>query len=108
MVPPFDTNPLTMMWHLVITSQILVSNFLEYIKLVELAMVQIIGNMEDEKCLLTLVFMKSKLHNKFTIHFPIVVCMLHYNFTLWRISRMLNVLSNGVQHDIEIALMVRL
>jgi len=75
MVPPFGTNPLTKMWHLVITSQILVSNFPKYIKLVELAMVQIIGSVEDERCLSTLTFMKSKLHNKLTIHFLIVVCM---------------------------------
>jgi hypothetical protein len=33
MVPRFDTNPLTRMWHLVTTSQILFSNFLEYVKL---------------------------------------------------------------------------
>jgi hypothetical protein len=39
MAPPFDTNPLTKMWHLVTTSHILVYNFLEYVKLVEMAMV---------------------------------------------------------------------
>jgi hypothetical protein len=44
MVPPFDTNPLTILWHLVTTFQQLVSNFLKYIKLSKLAMVQIIGN----------------------------------------------------------------
>jgi hypothetical protein len=39
MEPPFDTNPLTRMLRLVTTSQILVFSFLEYVKLVELAMV---------------------------------------------------------------------
>jgi hypothetical protein len=39
MVTPFDTNPLTRIWCLVTRSQILPSNFLEYVKLVELAMV---------------------------------------------------------------------
>jgi hypothetical protein len=80
MVPPFDTNSLTRMWHLVTTFRILFSSFLEYVKLVELAMVQIIGNVEDERCLSTLAFMKSKLHNKFTTHLPIVVRMLAHQF----------------------------
>jgi hypothetical protein len=31
--------------------------------------------MEDEKYFSTLAFMKSKLRNKLTTHFPIVVCM---------------------------------
>ncbi len=80
MVPPFDINPLTRMWHLVTTSRLLVSNFPEYIKLAELAMVQIISNMEDEKCFSTLTFMKSKLHNKLITHLPIVVCMFAQQF----------------------------
>jgi hypothetical protein len=79
-VPPFDTNPLTRMWSLVTTSQILVSNFLEYIKLAKLAMVQIIGNVEDEICLSISAFMKSKFHNKLTTHFPNVVCMFALQF----------------------------
>ncbi len=39
MAPPFDLNPLTKMWCLVTTSQVLSSSFREYVKLVELAMV---------------------------------------------------------------------
>jgi hypothetical protein len=41
----------------------------------ELAMVHIIGSVEDEKCLSTLAFMKSKLHNWLTTHLPIVMHM---------------------------------
>jgi hypothetical protein len=41
----------------------------------ELAMVHIIGSVEDEKCLSTLTFMKLKLQNRPTIHLPIVVHM---------------------------------
>jgi len=59
--PPFDLNPLTKMWCLVTTFRVLSFSFLEYVKLVELAMVQIVGNMEDERCFFTLTFMKSKL-----------------------------------------------
>jgi hypothetical protein len=68
------------MWHLVTTSRILVSSFLKYIKLAKLAMVQIIGNMEDERCFSTLAFMKSKLNNKLITYFPIVVCMFAQQF----------------------------
>jgi hypothetical protein len=39
MAPPFDLNPLTKMWCLVIISQVFSSNFLEYVKLTKLAMV---------------------------------------------------------------------
>ncbi len=39
MAPPFDSSPLTKMWCLVTTSWVLSSSFLEYLKLVELAMV---------------------------------------------------------------------
>jgi hypothetical protein len=38
MVTPFNTNPLTRIWCLVTRFQILPSNFPEYMKLVELAM----------------------------------------------------------------------
>jgi hypothetical protein len=39
LAPPFDTNPLTRMWHLVTTFHILITSFLEYVKMAELAMV---------------------------------------------------------------------
>ncbi len=68
------------MWHLVAASQILVSSFPEYVKFVELAMIHIIGIVEDEKCFSTLAFMKSKLHNKITTHLPIVVRMFAQQF----------------------------
>jgi hypothetical protein len=39
MAPPFDFNPLTKMWCLVTIFRIFFSNFLGYVKLIELAMV---------------------------------------------------------------------
>ncbi len=39
LAPPFDTNLLIRMWRLVTTSRILVTSFLEYVKLAELDMV---------------------------------------------------------------------
>jgi hypothetical protein len=76
MAPPFDLNPLTKMWHLVIKSQVLSSSFQKYVKLVELAMVKIVGIVEEERCFSTLAFMKSKLWNKLIAHLPLVVCMI--------------------------------
>jgi hypothetical protein len=75
MALPFDLNPLTKMWHLVITFRVLSSSFPKYVKLVELAMMQIVGDVEDERCFSTLAFTKSKLWNRFTTHLPLVVCM---------------------------------
>jgi D-arabinose 5-phosphate isomerase GutQ len=75
MAPPFDTNPLTIMWCLVTTSQVLVCNFTYFGKLAEMAMVQIVGSVEDEHCFFTLALMKSKLRNKLTTHLPLVVWM---------------------------------
>ncbi len=42
------------MWHLQITFQVLSFSFLEYVKLVELAMVQIIDIVENERYFFTL------------------------------------------------------
>ncbi len=58
MAPPFNTNPLTIICCLMITSQILIYNFLKIMKLTKLAMVQIVISMEDERCFSTLVVMK--------------------------------------------------
>jgi hypothetical protein len=59
MAPPFDINLPTKMWRLVTTSHILITSFPKYVKLAKLAMVQVVGNVEDERCLFILVFMKS-------------------------------------------------
>jgi len=56
-----------------------VYNFLEYVKLVEMAMVQIMGSVEDEHSLFMLAFMKSHLCNRLITHLPLVVRM----FTQW-------------------------
>ncbi len=107
MAPPFDTNPLTIMWCLVTTSHVLVCTFPKYVKLVEMAMVQIVGSVEDEHCFYMLAFMKSKFHNKLTTHLPLLFGCLHNSFTLCKISCMQNVLNNGEHHNIVIVMMVK-
>jgi hypothetical protein len=63
MQKPFDLNPLTKLLRTFSSSQILEHQILEYIKLVELAIVQVIGIVKDERCFSTLTFMKNKLRN---------------------------------------------
>jgi hypothetical protein len=63
MQKPFDINPHTKLWRTLSSSQILEHQILEYIKLVELAIVQVIGLVKDEKCFFALTFMKNKLKN---------------------------------------------
>jgi hypothetical protein len=49
-------------------------------KLVELAIVQVIGNIKDERTLSTLTFMKSKLQNSLAGHLNIVIHMFTQDF----------------------------
>jgi hypothetical protein len=63
------------MWHLVMTSRVLVSNIPKYVELAKLTMVQIVGSMEVKRCFFILAFMKSKFHNRFITHLAFVVHM---------------------------------
>jgi hypothetical protein len=47
-------------------------------------MVEVVRSVEDERCLSTLTFMKSKFHNKLTTHLPLIVRM--FAFILYIIS----------------------
>ncbi len=48
MQKPFDVNQVTKLWRTLTSFQILENKILEYMKLVELAVVQVIGVVEDE------------------------------------------------------------
>jgi hypothetical protein len=63
MKPPLDCNPCSRMWALLTINQITCFNLLKWLKLVELSMVMVLSNVEDERCLSNLSFMKSKLRN---------------------------------------------
>jgi hypothetical protein len=93
--PPFDTNPLTKIWQLVTTSRILITNFPKYVKLVELTMVQMVGNMEDERCLSFL----DLWNLSFIIGWQPNCCLLcrclHNASVLYKISHMRSALSSG-------------
>ena len=44
-------------------------------KIAEMAVVTILGSIEDERTFITLSFMKNKLQNRLSIHIPLVVGM---------------------------------
>ncbi len=69
----FDINLLTKLWRTFLSSQILEQKILEYIKLVELVVVQMIGSIKDECCFSTFTFMKTKLNNRLTKHVELVI-----------------------------------
>jgi hypothetical protein len=70
---PFHVNPLIRLWHTLEASRILQQSFLEFFKLVEIVVVQVLGSMEDERTFSTLSFMKSKLKNHFNEHLHTIV-----------------------------------
>jgi len=61
----------------------LTHSFLEYLKLVEMAIVHVLGNVEDEHCFSFLAFLKHKLRATLNPHLPPVVGMhCQKNYTL--------------------------
>ncbi len=56
---PHSINPLTKMWKIITNFIILFCKILKYVKLVEIAMIQMLGLVEDEKVFNNLIFFKS-------------------------------------------------
>jgi len=49
-------------------------------KLAQMGIVEVIGNIKDEKTFFTLTFLKSKLQNELFEHLEIVICMFAQEF----------------------------
>jgi len=47
---------MTRLWHQLVTNSLLVAHLLEFMKLIELVIVQVVGSVEDEKTFSTLFF----------------------------------------------------
>jgi hypothetical protein len=75
MVKLHTCNPLTRLWKQLTSSQIVTHKIPKYIKLVEIAVLQVIGSMEDELCFNMFNFMKTKLRNKLMTHLDLVTRM---------------------------------
>ena len=75
MLPPFDVNPLSHLWRTMNASYLLTLSIVEYVKLVEIAVVDVLGSIDDERCLFSLSFLKNKLRNTLDKQLPLVVGM---------------------------------
>ncbi len=75
MQEPLYVNLITLTWLNIQFSPLLVLKLIEYIKVVEIIVVQILGSIEDEKTFNNLTFMKNKLCDRLTAHFDLCVCM---------------------------------
>ena len=74
MLPGQLENPLTKLWSSVACNRALVSNFPKFAKLVEIAIVQVLGSVEDERTFSSLSFLKDKTRNRLdNAHLSLVV-----------------------------------
>ena len=76
MLPGQLENPLTKLCFSIACNTALVSNFLEFAKLAEIAIVQVLGSLEDERTFSSLSFLKDKTRNRLdNAHLSLVVGM---------------------------------
>jgi len=68
-------NPLTKLWRTLDANSSLGKNFGEYIKLAQIAMVHVLGSVEDERTFSALSFLKDRLRNRLDQHLGVVVGM---------------------------------
>jgi hypothetical protein len=73
-------NPLTKLWRIIDASSMLCHGFSKYLKLAEIAIVLVLGSMEDERTFSTLSFMKDRVRNRLETHLPMVVTMHSQSF----------------------------
>ena len=57
-------NPLTKLWRSLACNKALIWNFPEFAKLAEIAIVQVLGSVEDERTFSSLSFLKDKSRNR--------------------------------------------
>jgi len=75
MLPPYDVNPLMKVWRMLDSNNNLTQNFGEFLKLAEIAIVHVIGSVEDKRCFSSVGFLKSKLRNNLDEHIQVVLGM---------------------------------
>lgn len=75
MEPPFDHNPLTRIWRTLCANGPLAGRFPSYVKLAEIAVVMVLGSVEDERTFSSVKFLKSQLRNSLDAHLNLVVGM---------------------------------
>jgi hypothetical protein len=75
MVEPFDTNPTTKLWVVIRNNDLLIQQLNEYLKLVDIMVVSMLGSIKVEQTFSTFAFMKDKLCNRLGLHLDTIVCM---------------------------------
>jgi hypothetical protein len=80
-VNPTIINPVTHMWRVIHASQLLFNVFFEYLKVVEIAMVHVLGYVEDERCFNFVAFLKNRMRNRLNNHLQLVVSMYAQKFS---------------------------
>jgi hypothetical protein len=75
MAEPFDTNLATKLWVTISTNALFIQWLNEYLKLVDITVVLVLGYVKDERTFSLLAFMKDKLHNKLGLHLDTIVCI---------------------------------
>jgi hypothetical protein len=75
-----DENLVIKLWRQFATNSLLVVHLSKFMKLVELAIVQIINNIQDERTFSSLTFMKFKFWNQLVGHLNIVIRMFTQDF----------------------------
>jgi hypothetical protein len=70
----------TRMWRTIEANSFLWHSLSEYIKVAEIAIVMVLGSIQDERTFSTLTFMKNKLCNRLTTNLAMVVGMKSQSF----------------------------
>jgi hypothetical protein len=79
---PILVNLVTRFWRVIHASQLLAHFFPEYLKLVEIAMIHVLGSIEDESSFSSVSFLKNKLRNCLNPHLELVAMYSQKFFTL--------------------------
>jgi hypothetical protein len=75
-VPPAPViNPLTMIWRIFDANSTLSKCFPEYLKLAEIAIIHVLGSIEDERSFSSLNFLKNKVRNRLDQNLQVIVGM---------------------------------
>ena len=77
---PLQVNPFTALWRTLSSNAHLKSHIGEFMKLAEIACVQVLGSVEDERTFSNLAFIKSKLRNRLTTHLETAIGMYAQSF----------------------------
>ena len=73
-------NPLSRLWKKLSSNALLASKLSEFLKIAEVATVNVMGSVEDERTFSTLNYMKSKIQNNLDEHLDLVVRMFGQTF----------------------------